>query len=70
MAAKKVYECDQCKAQKKDTNHWLLAFVNNKQEIKFMPWNNDFFDSHDVKHLCGEQCATKELNQWLADRLA
>ena len=58
-----VYQCDECGVQKKESNHWVLAFVNTERALNFWPWSDDV---PDAIHLCGEGCAAKVLSKQVA----
>jgi hypothetical protein len=59
-----AYQCDECGVQKKESNHWVLAFVSTVGGLNFWPWS-DISDSRAI-HLCGEGCAAKVLSKQIA----
>ncbi len=65
MAVIQSYTCV-CGAQKKTTNHWVLAKVT-PSDIRFMPWDWDTARSKDIVILCGEGCAAALLSRSLGD---
>lgn len=58
-----VYQCDECGVQKKESNHWVIAFVSTDR-ANFYPWAEGAHP--DVLHLCGEGCAAKVLSKQVA----
>ena len=63
-----TYNCDICGAQRKEANHWFVAF-NAIKEISFGTWAQADCDGllHDegAIYLCGQACAHKQLDQFL-----
>ena len=66
MAVIHTFTC-LCGAEKKSTNHWILAEVNS-DGISFRPWDFNLARRNDVIVLCGERCAigllSRSLGEW------
>jgi hypothetical protein len=60
MAKVEVYRCDECGAEKKETNHWFVI-SNAVGLFRIQTWNPDAVSGH----ICGEQCVHKVLQKWL-----
>lgn len=62
------YECDVCKAEKKATNHWLVIDVT-ALGFHVHPWawavGEGTLDSEGRKHVCGQECAHRLLDEFL-----
>ena len=54
------------RAQKKTSNHWVLA-KTTQNGITFMPWDWNLAMSSDIVILCGEGCAASLLSRSLGD---
>ena len=65
MAATPEFTCI-CGVQKKVSNHWVLARLN-QLGIEFMQWDRDVALRDDVIVLCGEGCATAALSRCLGE---
>jgi hypothetical protein len=59
------YQCDECGVQKKESNHWVIAY-NYVPAMIFQPWDNEQADKEGVLTLCGEGCAAKVLSKQIA----
>jgi hypothetical protein len=53
---RKVITCDICGSQKRQTNHWFVAYEESG-ELRISGWNSLHLLSPETKHLCGETCA-------------
>lgn len=73
MAIDQQITCDLCGAEKRETNHWLVAVETAPASdyltpaigfapIAFIPENRD---DAEIKHICGQACAHTLLSQWL-----
>jgi hypothetical protein len=64
------WTCDGCGVQKGEMNHWWL--VDGRDLNKFIcgPWNETAAGIEGFRHICSENCAIKELSQWLGKKKA
>lgn len=53
--------CDQCGARKDKTNHWFRAFISQAEFAVY----KDHPSSDTLKDFCGENCASKALEEWM-----
>ncbi len=63
---KTVYTCDVCGIDKKESNHWYRAKVD--ESIAIFPW--DYFGGKStfppgMAHLCGHACVLKTVDRFL-----
>ena len=65
MAVEMLFTCV-CGAQKKTSNHWVLAKAT-ANGITFMPWDWNLAMSSDIVILCGEGCAASLLSRSLGE---
>lgn len=70
MPREEKYTCDVCGAEKKATNHWMVAAVPNGY-LTFGPFSEakrfeDLCQSVLVTYLCGEKCVTTAAARWAA----
>jgi hypothetical protein len=67
---KQVYVCDVCGAERKEANHWFLAESSPvSTSINFLEWDYSdgiHRDISGVKHICGQVCAHKLLDEFLS----
>jgi hypothetical protein len=67
----KSYKCDVCGVEKKVANHWFIAEMTNVG-IHFHTWEwavrECQLDEERVRHLCGQACAHKMLDEFLGKR--
>ena len=59
-----VITCDFCGSQKRQTNHWFVAYEESG-ELRISGWNSHYLLSAGTKHLCGETCAHKLISHFL-----
>jgi hypothetical protein len=68
MAEVKSYKCDECGVQKMESNHWVLARIEQFQ-IALEPWDDNKAQRGFI-HLCGEGCTAKivsrQIQAWRA----
>lgn len=69
MAQTSNYTCDVCGVTRGPENHWLIS-TSNEFGITVYPWasmlaltDHAAIDPKDIKHLCGQGCASKLLSQ-------
>lgn len=63
---RKVISCDICGAQKRDTNHWFIAYEDSG-ELRVSDWTSHHLLCPGTKHLCGESCVHKLVGEYLAE---
>lgn len=61
-----IFSCDQCGVEKKESNHWVLAY-RIRGHLLFVPWATDpdtlpLQYNSEVYHLCGEGCSARLLS--------
>lgn len=62
-----ITKCDVCGTEKKQANHWFVAFsnsLNGQPGLTFHPWAVGNLAINAI-HLCGQACAQKQLNSFL-----
>ena len=66
MSEKIVYLCDVCGAERKEANHWFVGYVRPSDIIfaPFAAWDKG--DEGDIRHLCGQACAHKLLDEFMS----
>lgn len=65
MAATTLFTC-LCGVQKKTSNHWVLARVDQNR-ISFSPWDDKLALDPETVVLCGEGCAAAMLSRSFSD---
>lgn len=60
-----TYTCDVCQKQKQETNHWFLLLADSKW-VSFCHWDSEQANIGHIIHLCGQECATKKLSEFLS----
>jgi hypothetical protein len=67
MARKETVTCDVCGAERKEVNHWfVLAFSPEHGSVSVFPWDRATYYIKDGKHVCGQACAHKLLDEFLS----
>ena len=61
--------CDICNAEKKQTNHWFVAY-DQGGELRVSGWNSRNRLRPGSKHLCGQTCLHKLVDNFMAKALA
>jgi hypothetical protein len=63
--------CDICGAEKKQTNHWFVTYTQ-AGELRISTWNasKNLRPRAASKHLCGQTCLTKLVDEFVAGVLA
>jgi hypothetical protein len=56
--------CDMCESEKKQTNHWFVAQDHNG-ELRIAGWNSRNRLRPNSKHLCGQVCLHKLLDDFI-----
>ena len=70
MSAKTIYTCDQCGAEKKETNHWwTILKVGPSIAVAPMeyPLDRAVVGYPPEFHLCGQACVVAYVNAFLSD---
>jgi hypothetical protein len=61
--------CDICGTEKKQTNHWFVAH-ERAGELRLSGWNSRYRSRAGSKHLCGQTCLHKLVDDFMACCLA
>lgn len=62
---RQAISCDICGAEKKQTNHWFVAY-EQAGELRVSGWNSRNRLKADSKHLCGQACLHKLADDFMA----
>jgi hypothetical protein len=60
--------CDVCGVHKIEANHWFMAF-EHKGMLKLSAWGVLNGVRPNAKHLCGEKCVHRLLDEFMAGRM-
>ncbi len=66
---RQAISCDICGSEKKLTNHWFVAYVQGG-ELRVSGWNTRNKLRPGSKHLCGQTCLHKLVDNFMAQALA
>lgn len=66
---RQAISCDICGAEKKQTNHWFVA-SEQAGELRVSGWSSRNRLRTGSKHLCGQTCLHKLLDEFLARSVA
>ena len=66
---RQAISCDVCGAEKRQTNHWFVAYTRGG-ELRVMGWNASSRMRAGSKHLCGQTCLHKLLDEFIAGAMA
>jgi hypothetical protein len=70
MAQRTIYECDECKAEQRATNHWFVGvIIDSPPRIMFGLFGSEETitgENKQVFHLCGEGCVAKCMSEFFA----
>jgi hypothetical protein len=66
---RQAISCDICGAEKKQTNHWFVAY-NQAGELRVSGWNSRNRLRAESKHLCGQTCLHKLVDEFFARTVA
>lgn len=66
---RQAISCDICGAEKKQTNHWFVA-SDQAGELRVSGWNARNKLRAGTKHLCGQTCLHKLVDEFMAGTLA
>jgi hypothetical protein len=61
--------CDICASEKRQTNHWFVAY-EQAGELRVSGWNSRNRRRPGVKHLCGQTCLHKLVDEFMAKAIA
>jgi hypothetical protein len=62
---RQAISCDICGAEKKQTNHWFVAY-EQAGELRVSGWSSRNRLKADAKHLCGQACLHKLADDFMA----
>jgi len=62
---RQAISCDVCGAEKRQTNHWFVA-ISHGGELRVTGWNASGRMRAGSKHLCGQTCLHKLLDEFIA----
>lgn len=66
---RQAISCDICGTEKKQTNHWFVA-QDRGAELRLSGWNSRGRSSAGAKHLCGQTCLHKLVDEFMARMIA
>jgi hypothetical protein len=66
---RQAISCDICGAEKKQTNHWFVA-CEQGGELRVSGWNSRNRLRAGSKHLCGQTCLHKLVDEFMARTIA
>lgn len=62
---RQAISCDICGAEKKQTNHWFVAYAH-AGELRVAGWSANGRMRTGAKHLCGQTCLHKLVDEYIA----
>ena len=65
---RQAISCDICGTEKKQTNHWFVAY-DQGGELRVSGWNSRNRLRPGSKHLCGQTCLHKLVDEFMARAL-
>ncbi|MGA3082302.1 MAG: hypothetical protein ABSD44_13180 [Terracidiphilus sp.] len=65
---RQAVSCDICGMEKKQTNHWFVAYSQGG-ELRVSAWNSRNRMRPESKHLCGQTCLHKLVDEFMARAL-
>jgi len=65
LVIRQAISCDICGAEKKQTNHWFVAFEHGG-ELRLTGWSSRIRQNPGTKHLCGQTCLHKLVDEYIA----
>ncbi|MGA9427507.1 MAG: hypothetical protein WBV33_20675, partial [Terracidiphilus sp.] len=66
---RQAISCDICGAEKKQTNHWFVV-CEQAGELRIGGWNSRNRLRSESKHLCGQTCLHKLVDEFMARTIA
>ncbi len=62
---RQAISCDICGTEKRQTNHWFVAY-EQAGELRISGWKSRHRLRADAKHLCGQTCLHKLVDEYMA----
>ena len=62
---RQTISCDICKSEKKQSNHWFVAYEQG-MELRLCGWSSRYRTRPGAKHLCGQACLYRLLDDFMA----
>lgn len=62
---RQAVSCDICGNEKRQTNHWFVAY-EHAGELRVSGWNSRARSKAGTKHLCGQTCLHKLVDEFIA----
>jgi hypothetical protein len=66
---RQAISCDICGTEKRQTNHWFVAY-EQAGELRISGWTSRHRMRADSKHLCGQTCLHKLVDEFMAKSIA
>jgi hypothetical protein len=66
---RQTISCDICKSEKKQSNHWYVVYEQGA-ELRLSGWNSRQRMRPDAKHLCGQSCVYKLVEDFMGRLMA
>lgn len=66
---RQAISCDVCGAEKRQTNHWFVAYTQGG-ELRVTGWSANRRMRAGLKHLCGQTCVHKLVDEFIAGTMA
>jgi hypothetical protein len=66
---RQAISCDICGRDKQQTNHWFVVYEHG-MELRISGWSSQARMSSKAKHLCGQTCLHKLVDEYMARILA
>jgi hypothetical protein len=66
---RQAISCDICATEKRQTNHWFVAY-EQAGELRVSGWNSRYKLRQGAKHLCGQTCLHKLVDEYMAKSIA
>ncbi len=66
---RQAISCDICGAEKKQAKHWFVAY-EHAGELRVSGWNANGRARAGAKHLCGQTCLHKLVDEFIAGTMA
>src|ERR1700761_7340756 len=66
---RQAISCDICGRDKQQTNHWFVAYEHGS-ELRISGWSSQVRMSAKAKHLCGQTCMHKLVDDFMARSIA